>query len=316
MVTALPSLNLGFQAMKFCEVDAGLVEHLIDNPRVVFEQKFDGTRVFAEVFGRTGASGPFAWFFQSSGKPLAHSAAVQHLEPIREELMRQFEDVDMALLDGELMIRTGEYRLFDCPRIIYPENPDGSSSSLDHGPGAAFATRREALVRHSWPVGSKPMVGYVAQAKSSASKRRLFEAVRSVGGEGIISKDVLAPYEEGKRVKHTVKIKFVKTADVIVLEVDRPDAKHGHFVFGVAVSLIGKGVEVVNGQLVQILGKCSAIGKPEARRGDVIEVAYLYREPESGGLVQPRMMRIREDKDPAECTIDQFPAYSRDAVEL
>jgi hypothetical protein len=43
-------------------------------------------------------------------------------------------------------------------------------------------------------------------------------------------------------------------------------------------------------------------------------VAYLYREPETGGLVQPRMMRVREDKSPAACTLAQFPAYSRGAV--
>ena len=138
-------------------------------------------------------------------------------------------------------------------------------------------------------------------------------------------KDLQAPYEEGKRVKHSVKVKFVKTADVIVTKVtrDRNEAGRevGSFYFGAyrechdttyhnpgatesCPTCMGTGWEFKD------LGSCSAIGKPETKVGDVIEVAYLYR-PDNGALVQPRMMRVRDDKDPIDCTFDQFPTYSK-----
>ena len=61
------------------------------------------------------------------------------------------------------------------------------------------------------------------------------------------------------------------------------------------------------------VGRCSVIGKPHVEPGDVIEVAYLYRAA-TGGLIQPRMTRIRHDKSPRECGIDQFVSYSREIV--
>jgi ATP-dependent DNA ligase len=294
--------------MRFHEVDEANIDDLITDPDVVFEQKMDGTRVLV-VVTRDGVE-----FRQSGGQPLAHAAAVLHVasvtaafKPVHEDMVRTGGE---AVFDGELLIRTGILYLFDLPFLSYGRTPVVTTEK-------PFIRRRSHLENfEEFFDGS--CVQIVRQARGVMAKRNLFEAVRASNAEGIIAKSKHAPYEPGKRVKHTVKVKLVKTADVIVTAVDRPDPKHGSFTFGVVASIentqAGTDFLPIGDVWVDVLGKCSAIGKPEAKVGDVIEVAYLYREPSSGGLVQPRMMRIREDKAPAECTIEQFPDYTREPV--
>lgn len=288
-------------AMRYHEVDEADVQEWIDHPDVVFEQKFDGTRVLAIV---TAAGVEFR---QSTGKPLTHAAAKLHLPSLTAVLGNLMLDTPGEMvLDGELLIRTGSFHIFDMPFLGF-----GGTPLVE--PIHPFRHRRKFLLNLRDDV-RESHVTVVNQARGPEQKRPMYDAVRAANAEGIIAKSLDGPYEPGKRVKHTVKIKLVKTADVVVTAVDRPDAKHGSFTFGVADFAAHSVDEIINGVPIKVLGKCSAIGKPNARVGDVIEVAYLYREPATGGLVQPRMMLIREDKAAADCTIDQFPDYSREAV--
>ncbi len=119
-----------------------------------------------------------------------------------------------------------------------------------------------------------------------------------------MAKQLDSLYEPGKRVKHSVKIKFTKTADVVVTRSTRGRNEAGRETGAFAFA-----VQNAKGEMRQ-MGSCSAIGKPEVKVGDVIELAYLYRAGD-GLLVQPRMIKVRADKVPADCTIDQFPTYSK-----
>lgn len=66
-----------------------------------------------------------------------------------------------------------------------------------------------------------------------------------------------------------------------------------------------------DGELVPV-GSCSAIGRPHVEVGDVIEVAYLYWT--GACAYQPRMVRVRADKEAARCTTGQFLPYSRETI--
>lgn len=286
--------------MKFHEAGESEIPRLLADENWAFEQKMDGTRVLARITS-LGVD-----FFQSGGKPLTHSAAVQHLPQLEATLSRLIpEGVDAEfILDGELLIRTGELFLFDVPHAR-------SASWQAVTASTEFYLRREFLERVVAPeVSDGGLVTLVPHARGTEHKRRFFEEVRDSGAEGIVAKSLGGVYLPGQRTRHSLKVKFVKTADVIVTAVNRPDPKHGNFEFGIY------GNTDVGEPGIIPLGKCSAIGKPDAKVGDVIEVAYLYREPSSGGLVQPRMTQIRHDKKPAECTIEQFPAYSREPVHV
>src|SRR5699024_1491297 len=56
----------------------------------------------------------------------------------------------------------------------------------------------------------------VRQESTESGKRALWQSICEQGVEGAVAKRQDGLYEQGKRVKHQVKLKLVKTADVIV----------------------------------------------------------------------------------------------------
>jgi len=274
--------GMNFQSLDYSEARA----YLMDD-RYAFEQKMDGTRalICVEPGGEARALG-------RSGEPLKHSAAVQHLPKILNAIPRPRGT--SYVLDGEVMIDTGLFYAFDLPRLR-----DGLDVVV---PEMSFRARRQALEKFlAGRCG--PALRIIASVWTPIEKHRLLARVEDNNGEGVIIKDRSAPYEPGVRVSHSFKCKIVRTADVVVMEVNRPDPKHGSITFGVYNDL---------GRLER-LSSCSAIGKPEVHPGDVIEVAYLAWTP-GGGLREPRMTRVREDQAPADCRLDQFREYSKGAV--
>lgn len=303
-----------FKAMTFSEVasDDPCFEDWIRYPHFVFEQKMDGFRVLTEWTPRVGAK-----FYRANGEIFTYAAATQHLPGISAALDAAVKGSTHAVLDGELMIRTGEYLLFD---ILLSEGAPAYSAGFE----TPYGERRKVLERifPSERILKTPL-GIIHSAYSSAGKRRLFEQVREVG-EGIVIKDLRGLYECGKRVNHVKKLKFVKTADVVVTEVRGSGGVATSFTYGVmspwgyCLGPLGEGKGDVlissEGDLIalQELGRCAIANKASVKVGDVIEISYLYREPRSGGIIQARMLKVRDDKAPKDCTIDQFPKYSRE----
>lgn len=292
--------------MRFQEVGISDAQPYLDDDRWVAEQKFDGTRALAVIT-------PGSVEYRSGrGGPLAHSAATQHLEGnggISDTLLRLLEDEfgewlddSEIVLDGEIMIDSGEYRVFDVPYLRF-------QGQVLLTPVDPFEVRRAVLddAELRAELAGTP-VSVVRQARGHDAKESLLVDVATVGGEGVMLKYLDGMYKPGARVNTVLKVKFVKTADVIVTHVFRPDPRHGSISFAVREFDADGSSRLVD------LGACSAIGKPAVKPGDVIEVAYLYRSPSGGGLVQPRMVRVRDDKEQEDCTFQQFPAYSRAAV--
>lgn len=296
-------------AMNYTDAATDDIDRWILDDEVVFEQKFDGTCVLAVIeYGKP------VRFLQRSGRVLTHTAVTQHLSGIRSVLEAAFvgDTPGEVVVVGELMVHTGEYHLFDVPyvrfggvEVISPTDP---------------YYKRRAVLRSSYLVqalhGTKVRISQMAESKHE--KKRLLDAVREAGGEGVMAKNILHPYEPGKRSKQAVKLKFVKTADVVVTAVDRPDAKHGNFKLGAYKTTVGEpGTAMFDNVLIEMVdvGGASAIGKDKSIEvGDVVEVNYLYWT--GTNLYQPRVMRKRTDKAAHECTIDQFPVYSRATIDL
>jgi ATP-dependent DNA ligase len=286
---------------KYTEALVTDADRYITDPSWVMEQKMDGTRGLA-VIGQQGV-----WFPGRGGRgALAHTAATQHLPKINPVLRRLLGDTPGEIVvDGEIMLATGEYRLFDLPYVRI--------GGLEHVvPDDTFERRRAYL---EGPIaqglaeaqdGLGP-VSVVRQARSAREKSAMWEAINAAGVEGAIVKHLDGRYQPDVRVKDVLKLKLVKTADVVVTGSTRSRNEAGRETGGFAFA-----VHDESGALVS-LGSCSAIGKPHVEVGDVIEVAYLFRQ-DGGSLVQPRMIRVRTDKAPVECDMTQFPAYSRDAI--
>lgn len=284
---------------KFHHAEVTDLAKLAAMPTVVFEQKLDGSR--ALVIINAGS----ITFNTQGARALTHSAASQHFGEIRKSLEQLQAAIvggsenDEIVLDGELMIDTGHLYLFDCPSMILAGVTTVTTET-------EFAQRRLVLESLAGFFGHR--VHVVEQAKTEAEKLDLAERVFTNVGEGIMAKDVRAKFEPGKRIKSQLKVKFCRTADVVVLARDTeasPGLKGG-------TKLNAKFGVWDEGKFTEI-GNCSMIGKDDAQVGDVIEVEFLYMGA-GGRLVQPRMKRTRDDKSATECTFDQFETYSKAIV--
>lgn len=121
----------------------------------------------------------------------------------------------------------------------------------------------------------------------------LTQAVRDQR-EGLILRHTDGPYESGRRSTTLVKHKLIKDADVIVTALH--DTKQSATL----------SVHALDGSLLEV-GSASTIGKGGVSVGDVWQVTFLYvTDPQYPRMVQPRLVLWRSDKDPAECSIEQF----------
>lgn len=255
---------------------------------IAVEQKCDGVRLLAEVT-QDGVK-----FCGAGGGPVRFAAAAQHF-PALTAALSLITPHDMAVtLDGELMIEDGAYVVFDLP---YLRIAGAVLSRPDHTPLRERRALLEMLADSEWAPGFR----LVAHAVTAEEKIKLVARVgEELRGEGFMLKRLDSPYQPGVRVAHSRKCKFVWTADVIVVSWSR----------GAGTGSARLAVYDAAGELV-VVGGCSLIGKPEVEVGCVIEVAFAhFRE----AMIQPRMLRRREDKDPAACTTLQFLAYSKEVV--
>ena len=122
------------------------------------------------------------------------------------------------------------------------------------------------------------------------------EMLKALGAEGVIFRKLSAVYRSGKS-SALLKYKFTRDADCVIMS--RPkeaEADKQNFYLGM----------YRDGSLVEV-GKCSALtgDGPKAKIGDVVKVSCLYAT-DSGKLYQPVTPRLRTDKKPEECTIDQL----------
>lgn len=279
--------------MKISHASESQLSEVLYDPFWIMQQKMDGARVLARY--SQAREGGFE-FLSSMGKPLKYAAATQHLDALREELdmLNHVLDTREVVLDGELML-DGTFYVFDVPMfhsdamLIGPTTP--LTARLRHLSGFMGLPTSEGLVR-SLPV-----------FQDISEKHDAFEQFKEAGVEGAIFKYGAGEYlTDGSRAKNQLKYKFVKDADVVILERDRMGTKNAIL-----------GVHDDNRDLVEI-GSCSMIGKPDLQPGDVALVKYLYWT--GAAMIQPRLVEQRTDKLPTECDLEQFPEYSREVVQF
>lgn len=126
-----------------------------------------------------------------------------------------------------------------------------------------------------------------------AGKAALVESVREQNGEGVVFKQIHAPYRPG-RSDDALKVKFVETASVITGPTRGEKRSVAMFVLGPD----GNRVECGN---VTIPVNFDIPGENE-----VVEVSYLYAFRESGKLYQPIYRGPRTDIPIEECLQSQF----------
>ena len=156
--------------------------------------------------------------------------------------------------------------------------------------GQRYSKRKEAAIMAF--ENRSPLVKVAKTITGKAAKAAFILEKKAEKAEGVCFKKLDAPYKSGKNGQH-LKLKFWKSLDCVVTA---PNAE-GHN--SVEVSLYNK-----QGKLQRICG-VSLNGKEAVRIGDVIEIDYLYGTAKLE-VVQPNLVRVRDDKKPHQCTIDQI----------
>ena len=239
------------------------LDRLLVDPRWSMSQKIDGERCVLKCTGG-GAYG-----FNRSGEG----------RPIEKKIMQEVRKAPGGFgFDGEVVDDT--FFVFDLIEM-------GGHSILNFPFEKRYALLYKLLTQNDYG-----MV-LVGQAFSEKNKKESFERLRGQNYEGVIFKDLLAPYKQG-RAKTSLKWKFVKQVDCHVTG-EHVDGKSN---FVLTVYRNGEAQEV---------GKVSALtgDGPKVKIGDVVTVDCLYSTP-SGKIVQPTKPRIRTDKQPEECTYSQI----------
>lgn len=267
------------RAMTFTEASTTRATALLEDDDWALEPKYDGVRTVVEV-DIEGVQ-----LLNRGGTPLSAASTNAH----RPSLVEAFTGLLLGAwtFDGELL-DDGVLIVFDLPRAIAPDGTKIVTAST------SFRDRREVLEQVAtvagWDIpGSKVRI---ATHVRGADKKVLHTTILDTGGEGVMLKDLNASYENKRTKTSGFKVKFTSTLDVVVIARD---------VDGKENAVLG----VVKDGFVYEIGRCSMIGKPETKIGDVIEVRYLYVGA-GGRLVQPRLVRVRGDKLPHECGTDQL----------
>lgn len=201
------------------------------------------------------------------------------------------------VFDGEVMADK-TYVVFDLLRV----------RGMDIS-GKPQRERRELLEIIAQRVDSPSIV--VAPCVTGDKMQEFVEKCMENRAEGVMFKNTKAPYKFNKRTKYFMKLKFVKTIDVVVKEVNRKGKDQG-----VSVGLYdSRKADALKFGLVEV-GGCKIpehmVGSIE--EGDVLELEYLYGT-KANHIYQPIFLRIRTDeKDPFECTIDQLEITNKEIV--
>jgi ATP-dependent DNA ligase len=165
-----------------------------------------------------------------------------------------------------------------------------------------FPDRHHALVTLAEVLGI-PAVAAAAEgspvvlapiAVTAQTKADMLAAAVTEQREGIVLRHRGGTYESGRRSTTLVKHKLIRDADVVVTAL-HPVKDSAEL-----------SVHDAAGNLVQV-GTASTIGRGAVEIGQVWVVTFLYvSNPEHPRMVQPRLIRRRHDKAPAECLLDQF----------
>jgi hypothetical protein len=314
------------------------------------QQKLDGARMVVKITrGLQDNRDILDFLFSNDGEhPIAFSAAKLKTVMLEDDLvdMMAYWGLDEVILDGELIIDTGEYWVFD---ILYASAPWNKEMVR---PEFAWNYRHGELVSLFKECGDNaPLVHLSPTAISEDEKRAMWAAIQVTGVEGAVSKLLTSPYVPGIRTTDWVKHKLVKTADVIVSSVRRTFKPDGRTVHTGAAELEvnispfddprpyrnmitdrritpeerdallsgtkaqqAKGLGYTwDGRDRLSVGAASLIGKDlTIDVGDVAEIEYLYWTGQA--VIQPRITRKRVDKPAADCDMTQFPEYTRQVV--
>lgn len=251
------------------------VRPYLESGRHCFQQKFDGDRLMA--VWRPGAR---VQFVTRNGTVYTRKIPAA----LRDLHRPAWDDTSTIIIDGELVGDT--WYVFDFLVTRFGEASDPQP----------YEERRRRLVSRV-PAHRKAMITLVPEVRTPDLKALFLEQALERHAEGIVVKTLDSKYRFGARSNHWLKIKFERTADVIIRSVRQKGKESAEMVMH----------DPDSPNPIVFVGDVSILGKSKesVQPGQVAEVKYLYATDDHI-LYQPRILRVRDDKAPSECTVDQL----------
>jgi ATP-dependent DNA ligase/predicted DNA-binding WGR domain protein len=280
------------------------LDQLLDSPEYAAQEKLDGMRAVVHVtpaglriFSRNaGVGNPF--------RPLEKTSSLPHLAHL------QFPKLVGTVLDCEILA-PGKASAEIAGMV---NSTNGSNGSVHiyafdilqyNGQDWISQTqeRRLATLKHIEPSLHSPYVKVLPWYTTRVTKRRLYDAIMSGPGEGVMFKNLSQQYITGGRPRN-VWWKFKKTAtfDCIVMGFTKGKGK-----YNTAIGAIRFG-QYRDGQLVE-LGQASGMSDQARRDMSINSGRYLGKvvtikgqeRLKSGAIRHPQFVSIRTDKKATEC---------------
>jgi ATP-dependent DNA ligase/predicted DNA-binding WGR domain protein len=278
---------------------AGAIASAVERPdhhRV--EEKWDGWRALI-VFAPDGTLS----IRNRSGEDKGRIANT----PLLEAALRTLGDTVPALWDGTVI--DGELVGPTFAETATLLSAGGRSSTelrfvAFDLPYFAGVDRRGAPLRdrlHDLELVLRDAVPPIEASTALIADTDLADAIWASGGEGLIIKDLAAPYASGGRTGWW-KLKRVQTEDAVVIGLEPGKGRYA----GQTGALI-LGQHDAAGTLVEI-ARVSGMRDDERRRidarvvGQVVEFDYQERTA-AGRFRHPRFKRFRPDRDPVSCRV-------------
>jgi ATP-dependent DNA ligase len=306
-------------------------KELPEGEQWIYEPKFDGFRVIAfvdgeEVYLQSRGAKPLRRYFPELEFPPGRYVLDGELLILGADGHEQFDALQNRLHPAESRVRM---LAVETPAIVraFDLLAEGTKKLI----GQPFVDRRHRLVSLVAGLGGRKRTT-AGSIELTPMERTLAKAAPWLeGGEGVIAKQLDAPYRPGER-KGMVKVKRIRTADCVVVGW-RPGKEEGT-VGSLILGLYDRGELRVVGhtsgfrakekrELVAELAPYETgergSGDPSRWAGDrdlewislrpelVVEVSFDHV---SDGRIRhgTKVLRWRDDKKPAECTFDQLAA--------
>lgn len=270
--------RVGHKAQLLTAIEEDHAMRLLADDTVIAQQKLDGNRVLVHV------ADPVLATNRAGQATTLHAAIVEGVGELPPG----------TVLDGEVV--GGTFWVFDVLSI-----------GAEDVRGEGYVARWTRLDEELEPGLSGP-IRVLECAIGSKSKNALYTRLRDAKAEGIVFKERSAPYVSGRGTTQ-LKHKFVKTADVIFTE-NAGNAYQMAVYRGTKLRPIGKVFSGTTNETRKEIDDRLAAGERL-----VAEVRYLYAT-EDDQLFQPVFVRLRDDKEPEACLLDQLQKTSRDVHDL
>jgi len=249
------------------ELNDAALHNVLQSENFAMSQKLDGRRLIVETTGL-------------SVNGWARSGLECEIpKDIHSDFMRVRSD---WTFDGELI--KNKYYVFDI--LKYPGGDLTSNTWLD----------RQKLLNTVLTKFSDH-ISIVEQRINPSEKTALYNHCYESRAEGVVFCHIESKYLKGIRSTRCLKYKFTKTIDCIIMDTNVNSRDN-----------LALGLYDNNGKLIDV-GKVSALtgdGKyHKFQVGEVVSVEYLYAT-EADRLYQPVKPKLRKDKKPEECLMNQM----------